>query len=124
MSNSRPFSYNPSGNLIPGTLQVGSVSIALGSIDFSGGGWWNGPDEELGYVIAKPVPLDNQPTPVPGDNLFLSTTYKANDISLSNNNQTATQTLSYQQSVLGETLISDGDKVMFSVKFTSTHPGG
>jgi hypothetical protein len=28
--------------------------------------WWNGPDEDLGYVIAESVPGDTQPTPVPG----------------------------------------------------------
>jgi len=66
MATSRPFAYNPSGTTIPGTLQVGSVSIAFGNIDFSEMEWWNGADEELGYVICKPVPNDSQPTPVPG----------------------------------------------------------
>jgi hypothetical protein len=66
MSTSRPFAYNPSGTPIPGTLQVGSVSVALGSIDFTTMEWWNGADEELGYVICRPVPSDTQPTPVPG----------------------------------------------------------
>jgi len=121
MATSRPFSYNI-GSTISGTEQVGDLAVGTPDVGFESSGvqWWNGPDEELGYVIAKPVPLDNQSTPVPGDNLFLSTTYKATDIVLSNNNQTATQIFSYQQSVLGQTLISDGDKVMFSVKFTST----
>jgi hypothetical protein len=124
MATSRPFKYNPGGTPISGTLQVGSVSVALGNIDdFGNGGWWNGADEELGYIICLPAPLNNQDTPVPGDDLILSTTYKATDISLTNNNQTATQVFSYQQSILGETLISDGDRVMFSVKFTSTSPG-
>jgi hypothetical protein len=121
---SRPVAYN-TGATISGTIQVGNLAVGTPTSGFESTGltWWNGPDEGSGYVIAKPVPLDNQPTPVPGDNLFLSTTYKATDIALSNNNQTATQIFSYQQSVLGQTLISDGDKVMFSVKFTSTQPG-
>ena len=122
MATSRPFKYNPTGATISGTLQVGSVSVALESIDFSGGGWWNGPDEDLGYVIAKPVPLGNQDTPVPGDNLILSTTYKGVNINLSNSNQTAFQQFGYQMSVLGETLISGTDKVMFSILSTSLEP--
>jgi hypothetical protein len=131
MATTRPFAYY-TGSPISGTEQLGSLAIGTPQIGFYPTSfepfygryvqWWNGPDEELGYVICKPIPLDNQPTSVPGDNLFLSTTYKATDISLSNNNQTATQVFSYQQSVLGETLISSTDKVMFSVKFTSTNP--
>jgi hypothetical protein len=118
---SRPFAYN-TGAPIAGTTQVGDLAVGTPTAGFESTGleWWNGPGEGSGWLIAKPVPLDNQPTPVPGDNLFLSTTYKATDIALSNNNQTATQIFSYQQSVLGQTIISDGDKVMFSVKFTST----
>ena len=123
MSTSRAFKYNPSGTTISGTTQVGSVSVASSNVDdFGNGGWWNGPDEDLGYVICLPVPLDNQDTPVPGDDLTLDPNFKATDISLTNNNQTATQVFSYQQSVLGETLIAGNDKVMFSVKFTSTNP--
>jgi hypothetical protein len=123
MATSRAFKYNPSGTTISGTTQVGSVSVASSNVDdFGNGGWWNGPDEDLGYVICLPVPLDNQDTPVPGDDLTLDPNFKATDISLTNNNQTATQVFSYQQSVLGETLIAGNDKVMFSVKFTSTNP--
>ena len=122
MATSRPFKYNPSGTPISGTLQVGSVSVALGSIDFSGGGWWNGADEELGYVICKPVPLDNQDTPVPGDDLILSSTYRGVDISLSNGNQTAYQQFGYQMTGLGETLISGTDLVMFSIYYTTLTP--
>jgi hypothetical protein len=127
MATSRAFKYNPSGSTISGTTQVGSVSVASDTIDdFGNGGWWNGPDEDLGYVICLPVPLDNQDTPVPGDDLTLDPTFTGpgqTDITLSNNNQTAAQVFSYQQSVLGQTLIAGTDKVMFSVKFTSTQPG-
>jgi hypothetical protein len=123
MSTARPFAYN-TGSTIAGTVQVGNLAVGFPTSGFSSTGlvWWNGPDEELGYVIAKSVPNNSQPTPVPEDALFLSTTYKGTDISLSNNNQTASQIFSYSQTVLGETIISGSNKVMFSVLYTSTNP--
>ena len=116
MSTARPFAYN-TGSAIDGTIQVGDLAVGFPTSGFSSTGlvWWNGPDEELGYVIAKSVPNNSQPTPVPDDALILSTTYKGLDIVLSNNNQTAAQIFGYQQSVLGETIISGTNKVMFSV---------
>ena len=65
MSTSRPFAYN-TGALIAGTEQVGSLAVGYPSGGFSGFEWWNGPDEDLGYVIACSVPGDTQPTPVAG----------------------------------------------------------
>ena len=66
MSTSRPFAYNL-GAAIPGTIQVGSLAVGTPTSGFSGSmEWWNGPDEDLGYVIAGPVPDDSQPTPVSG----------------------------------------------------------
>ncbi len=65
MSTSRPFAYNTGGN-ISGTIQVGSLAVGYPTTGFTGTEWWNGPDEELGYVIANPVPDDSQPTPVSG----------------------------------------------------------
>ena len=119
---SRPFAYN-TGGAIPGTTQVGDLAVGTPTAGFESTGltWWNGPGEGS-WIIAKPVPLNNQDTPVPGDDLILDPIFKATDISLSNNNQTATQVFSYIQSVLGSTVISGTDKVMFSVKFTSTNP--
>ena len=125
MATARPFAYNPGATgPIPGTEQVGSLAVGTPANGFAATGlqWWNGPDEDLGYVIAASVPGNTQPTPVPDDALFLSPTYKGTDISLSNNNQTASQVFSYQQTVLGQTLISGTDKVMFSVQYTSTNP--
>jgi hypothetical protein len=119
MSTARPFAYN-TGSTIPGTIQVGDLSVGTPIDGFPESPvFWNGPDEELGYVIAIPVSGNTQPTPV--NRLFLSSTYKATDIALSNNNQTATQVFSYSQSVLGETLIGN-NYVMFSVQFNSTNP--
>jgi hypothetical protein len=123
MATSRPFAYNPGGSL-SGTLQVGSVSVGTPTIGFESTGleWWNGPDEDLGYVIALPAPLDNQDTPVPGHELYLDPTHKANDIVLSNSDQTAYQQFGYQMSVLGTTQITGGDKTMFSVLVNLAQP--
>jgi len=121
MSTTRPFSYN-TGSPIAGTIQVGDLAVGYPTSGYTGMEWWNGPDEDLGYVIAQPVPDDSQPTNVPEDEIFLSSTYKGVDISLTNNNQTASQIFSYQQTVLGETIISSGSRVMFSVKYTSSNP--
>jgi hypothetical protein len=121
MSTTRPFAYNP-GSPITGTEQVGDLAVGYPTSGYTGMEWWNGPDEDLGYVIAQPVSGDTQPTNVPDDALFLSTTYKGTDISLSNNNQTAFQQFGYQMSVLGETLISGTDLVMFSIYYTTLTP--
>jgi hypothetical protein len=122
-----PLAYNPSLSPIDGTDQVGTLAVGITEQDYnlSPGGvtWWNGPDEELGYVIAVPVSGNTQPTPVPDDLLFLSPTYKGNDIVLYNNNQTAAQIFGYQQSVLGINQIGVTDKVMFSVLCTLAEPG-
>jgi hypothetical protein len=65
MSTTRPFAYN-TGSPIDGTIQVGNLSIGYPTTGYTGTEWWNGPDEELGYVIAQPVSGDTQPTPVFG----------------------------------------------------------
>jgi hypothetical protein len=123
MATARPFAYN-TGAGITGTVQFGYLAVGTPTAGFASTGlpWWNGPDEDLGYVIAASVPGNTQPTQVPDDKITLSTTYKGTDIALSNNNQTASQVFSYQQTVLGQTLISGTDKVMFSVQYTSTNP--
>jgi hypothetical protein len=66
MAFARPFAYNP-GSLIPGTEQVGSLSIGTPTSGFTNNPqYWNGPDEELGYVIAQSVSGNTQPTEIPG----------------------------------------------------------
>jgi hypothetical protein len=65
MPTTRPFSYN-TGSPISGTIQVGDLAIGYPTSGYTGMEWWNGPDEDLGYVIAQSVPDDSQPTPVPG----------------------------------------------------------
>jgi hypothetical protein len=68
MATSRPFAYNPPPNSeISGTTQVGKLAIGTPTSGFtSNPQFWEGPDEELGYVIAVPVSGNTQPTPVPG----------------------------------------------------------
>jgi hypothetical protein len=69
MATTNPFAYN-TGSTIGGTTQVGSLAVGTTNQNYSGniGGvpWWMGPDEELGYVIAHPVPSNTQPTQIPG----------------------------------------------------------
>lgn len=66
MATARPFAYNP-GATIPGTQQVGSLSIGAPTSGFTNNPqYWNGPDEELGYVIAQSVSGNTQPTPLSG----------------------------------------------------------
>ena len=67
MATARPFAYN-TGAGITGTVQFGFLAVGTPTAGFSSTGleWWNGPDEDLGYVIAQSVPGDTQPTPVPG----------------------------------------------------------
>lgn len=65
--NARPFAYTPGSN-VPGTDKVGDISYGHPTSGFEGSEfeWWNGPDEELGYIIAKSISNDSQPTPVSG----------------------------------------------------------
>jgi hypothetical protein len=117
-----PFAYNPgwpSYSPISGTEQVQNLAVGTSDQDYStnpgGVTWWNGPDEDLGYVIAYSQPDGLHPTPVATDRLTLNESYKGVDVLLSNGNQTAHQNFGYQQSVLGSTVISGTDKVMFTV---------
>jgi len=67
MATARPFSYN-TGSTISGTIQVGSLAVGTPTAGFSATGlaWWDGPDEDLGYVIAAPNSGNTQPTPLTG----------------------------------------------------------
>lgn len=69
MSTSRSFAYN-TGSSVAGTEQVGDIAIGFPTAGFGDTGleWWNGPDEDPGYVIAVPVSDDSQPTSDPGNN--------------------------------------------------------
>jgi uncharacterized delta-60 repeat protein len=55
---------------ISGTTQAGTLALGTTQQDYSvrpgGVTWWMGPDEDLGYIIAFPVPNNTQPTPING----------------------------------------------------------
>lgn len=118
-----PFAYNPSLTPIAGTTQVGELAVGYPTAGFESTGlqWWMGPSEDSGYVIAKSKPLNNQPTPVTEDALYLNPAAKGAAIVLSNGNQTATQATSDVQSVLGDvTPIIANQSTMFTVRYNST----
>ena len=105
MPTTRPFAYN-TGSAINGTDQIGDLAIGVDPEDYSkdpgGVKWWNGPNEELGYVIAYSQSNGLHPTQEGASNkLTLNPSYKGTDVNLSNSNQTAHQQFGYQQSVLG-----------------------
>ena len=118
MATARPFAFNPipPNSPISGTTQTGN--LAVGVLDepyadnYGGVIWWNGPDEELGYVIAVPVSGNTQPTPL---SLTWDPNFAGTGIVLSSGNTIATvgQT---QSSVLGTRLITSPNKVMYSIR--------
>ena len=66
MATATPLAYN-TGSPISGTQQIGNLSVGFPTSGFtSSPQYWNGPDEDLGYVIAVPVSGGTQPTPVSG----------------------------------------------------------
>ena len=64
MATLTPVGYN-TGSTISGTEQIGNLAIGTSDQDYGAqpGGvtFWMTPDQDLGYVIAKPVPSGNQP---------------------------------------------------------------
>ena len=67
MATLTPVGYN-TGSTISGTEQIGDLAIGTSDQDYSlqpgGVRFWMTPDQDLGYVIAKPVPSGNQPNPL------------------------------------------------------------
>lgn len=68
MATTTPVGYNPSQSPISGTTQVGNLAVGTSPQEYSKkpGGilYWMGPNQDLGYVVAKPVPSGNQHFPV------------------------------------------------------------
>jgi hypothetical protein len=67
--------WNPTAQFVNTTTQYGDLRVGESAgtpspLDFgtAPGGiiWWMSPDTELGYVVALPVPANNQPTPLLG----------------------------------------------------------
>jgi hypothetical protein len=55
MATARPFAYNPSQTIIPGVSLFGYLSVGdIGTGKITGLTTWNGPNEDLGYVIGYP----------------------------------------------------------------------
>lgn len=123
MATSRPFAFNPGTVSIPGTQQIGSIAVGTPTYGFPATGvdWWNGPDEDLGYVIARGSSA--QPTPIFGGTMSFSTTYKGSDVEKQSSISGRVLSGNKVQSIFAETLINNNDKVMFSLTFTSTTPG-
>ena len=118
MPNSRFFAYNIN-DPIPGTIQIGNLAIGELNKTYQnseGICWWNGPDEDLGYVIAYSQSDGRHPTSV--NVLKWNSSMKGVNIRLSNNDKTAYVTEG-QHSVLSTRGIKLGNKVIFSVKLTS-----
>ena len=74
MATTRPFARN-TGAPIFGTTQFGNIVTGDISVDYSenygGVKWWMGPDEELGYVIAREIPAGNHPHPIFSNEAFV-----------------------------------------------------
>ena len=68
MATITPIAYNNSGTPIPGTTQLGNLSIGSTNQDYgtfpSGYRFWATPDEDLHYVVAYEVPAGNHPNPL------------------------------------------------------------
>ena len=66
----RLFAYNPTGDPIDGCETYGTLAVSVTEQaycdDIGGIKWWGGPDEDLGYIVAKVIPPNDQPTEVPG----------------------------------------------------------
>lgn len=63
----RPFAYNFSDVVPPGCTQIGKILIGIEPQDYTiidTNFWWSGPDESVGYVIAKPIENGTQPNSI------------------------------------------------------------
>jgi hypothetical protein len=125
MPTSRPFAYYIQGPVIenPNIDKIGDLWIGSSTNDWESYpefGWWMGPDEDLGYVIAKPNLANDQPTPLfDGNTAFTwSSIYKGDYISLNESDRGANQTSTYLQSALCDSIIKSDSKVLFSIEVT------
>lgn len=65
MATTTPVGYNPSQIPISGTTQIGNLAVGASAQEYSRNPgnikFWMSPDQDLGYVIAKPIAAGNQP---------------------------------------------------------------
>jgi hypothetical protein len=120
MPTARPFAYNTGSN-INGTEQVGDLAIGIPSGGFGGSpDFWNGPDEDLGYVIAYSQPDGLHPT---SNKIAWDSNYVGAGNTLSSGNTIITNT-GVNSSVLGNRRITSPEKVMFSIRVNYAITGG
>lgn len=120
MSSARPFAYN-TGSSISGTEQVGDLAVGLPSGELSGlPSFWNGPDEELGYVITYPQPDGLHPTP---NKIKWDSNRVGSGNALSSGNTIITNS-AVNSSVLANRKITSPEKVMFSIRVNYAITGG
>jgi len=120
MASGRPFAYN-TGSSIGGTEQVGDLAVGLPSGELTGlPSFWNGPDEELGYVIAYSQPDGLHPT---SNKIAWDSNYVGAGNTLSSSNTIVTNT-GVNSSVLGNRRITSPEKVMFSIRVNYLITGG
>jgi len=120
MASGRPFAYN-TGSSIGGTQQVGDLAVGLPSGELTGlPSFWNGPDEELGYVIAYSQPDGLHPT---SNKIAWDSNYVGAGNTLSSSNTIVTNT-GVNSSVLGNRRITSPEKVMFSIRVNYLITGG
>jgi hypothetical protein len=120
MASGRPFAYN-TGSSIGGTEQVGDLAVGLPSGELTGlPSFWNGPDEELGYVIAYSQPDGLHPT---SNKIAWDSNYVGAGNTLSSGNTIITNT-GVNSSVLGNRRITSPEKVMFSIRVNYAITGG
>jgi hypothetical protein len=120
MASGRPFAYN-TGSSIGGTEQVGDLAVGLPSGELTGlPSFWNGPDEELGYVIAYSQPDGLHPT---SNKIAWDSNYVGAGNTLSSGNTIITNA-GVNSSVLGNRRITSPEKVMFSIRVNYAITGG
>lgn len=101
MGTHRPFAYY-TGNTLTGITQVGNIAVGNSEQDYSTYGgltWWNGPDEDLGYVFAMTSP-GTQPTPISG--VFSNIGFYRTDL-------TDSSFIQYSESLAGQSFATAND---------------
>lgn len=124
MASSRPFSYVTGSPSIPsGIERYGDLLVGNAPLDYStkpvGVTWWGGPDEDNGYVIARAIPSETQPTP-------LSEKWDSNYVGVGNTLSSGDKVVTnsgVNGSVLGTARVTTLDKVMFSIQINQTING-
>jgi hypothetical protein len=125
---SRLYAFN-SGSSIPGASQSGNLSVSNDSIGGGSTQWWNGPNEDLGYVIGYPDTTGLRKSNgvlIGGDAVgFMRTSVKTNEEFLSLANSLTGQNF-VTPSVAANWLNTNGYYTSYSINSdlgTLTNPG-